>query len=479
MSSALVLALILVSLRDHVGVATVTLIFVIPVILGVVTGGLAAGLATVVFSALLLDFYFIRPYGTLSIGSTQNWVGLGVYLIVVALVAHVVSDLKVARVQAHRSAENMRRVYELSELLVEERSVDDLLNTVVRAVQNIFEFDGVSLFVLEDEKLKIAASVGNALTPEELNQLDPHSGLSVSISTALGTTGALRTVALSSSGRPTGLLVLKGRPISDADRTVLITFANDAALAMERAHLREQALRTQFLEEVDRLRHALMGAVSHDLRTPLATIKVASSTLVNRANILSTEDTQELHELIEIESDRLTRLVTNLLDMTRIEAGVLKINRTSTPVKDLIDEAVSVMGSSLKRDRIRACAEGSLPDVSVDRVLMVQVLVNLLDNALRHSPQDDVITIESELRGGRVIISVSDKGTGVPLEDRESIFNRFVKFDTGGRAGLGLTIAKTFVEAHGERIWCDDAPGGGAKFMFSMLPDGSTDSKHF
>jgi two-component system sensor histidine kinase KdpD len=294
----------------------------------------------------------------------------------------------------------------------------------------------------------------------------------VSISTALGSTGDIRTVALTSSGRPAGILVVKGRPISEPDRTVLITFANDAALAMERADLREQALRTQFLEEVDRLRHALMGAVSHDLRTPLATIKVASSTLVNRAKLLSEEDTQELHELIEIESDRLTRLVTNLLDMTRIEAGVLKINLTSTSVKDLIDEAISVMGPSLKGDRVKVRLTSPLPNVSIDRLLMVQVLVNLLDNALRHSPQGGVITIEGRPQDGRVIVSVSDQGSGVPREDRDAIFNRFVKFDTGGRAGLGLTIAKTFVEAHEQEIWYEDRPSGGATFAFSMLPDG-------
>ncbi len=469
-SVTLILTFALLPLRDHVAVATVTLIFIIPVILAVVWGGLISGLMIVVFGALLLDYCFIPPFGTLSIGSTQNWVGLGVYLVVVALVARVVSNLKTARVEAHRNAENMRRVYELSEQLVQERSVDDLLITIVRAVQNVFGFEGVSLFVLDDQSLKMAASVGESLTADELVRLHPHPGLSESISTALGSTGDLRTVALSSLGRPTGLLVLKGQPISDADRTVLITFANDAALAMERAHLREQALRTQFLEEVDRLRDALMGAVSHDLRTPLATIKVASSTLVNRAKLLSAKDSQELHELIEIEADRLTRLVTNLLDMTRIEAGVLKISRTSTTVQDLIDEALSAMGSSFKSRRVKVCIDDPLSDVSIDRLLMVQVLVNLLDNALRHSPREGVITIRGEMRDDRVVVSVADEGAGVPLEDRDTIFNRFVKFDTGGRAGLGLTIAKTFVEAHHEEIWYEDSPGGGAQFAFSMLP---------
>ena len=460
----------LMPLRASVNVSTVTLIFIIPAIAGEVFGGVLAGLVTVAVSALALDFFFIPPYGTLSIGSTQNWTGLGVYLIVVALVARVVSRLKTASNEARRSAQNMRRVYELSELLVQNQSVDDLLIRIVRAVQSLFRIAGVSLFVLDDGHLKVAASVGVELSADERGQLDPLPGHSVSFSTALGSTSELKTVALSASGRPIGVLVLKGAKFTEEDRDVLVTFANDAALAMERAELREQALRSEFLEEVDRLRHALMGAVSHDLRTPLATIKVASSTLVNRARLLSSDDAHELHELIEIESDRLTRLVTNLLDMTRIEAGVLKVHRAPTRVDDLVAEALSIMGPSLKASRVSVEMPDSLPLVDIDRLLLVQVLVNLLDNAVRHSPVDGHIAITAVLRNAKVNLAVSDRGPGVAPEDREAIFDRFVKFDTGGRAGLGLTIAKTFVEAHSDSIWCEQAPGGGASFVFTMQP---------
>jgi two-component system sensor histidine kinase KdpD len=256
--------------------------------------------------------------------------------------------------------------------------------------------------------------------------------------------------------------------MSVTDQAILVTFANDAALALERTQLREQALRSKFLEEVDHLRQALMGAVSHDLRTPLATIKVASSTLSNRANILSEKDAHELHELIEIEADRLTRLVTNLLDMTRIEAGVLEIHQAPVAAGELVKEATSIIASSLKDRQLRLEISESLPLAFVDHVLITQVLVNLLDNALRHSPVDGVITVRCESRTTTLTLSVSDQGPGVALEDREAVFNRFEQFNTGGRAGLGLTIAKTFVEAHGEKIWCDDAPGGGARFVFSM-----------
>jgi two-component system sensor histidine kinase KdpD len=459
---------LMLTMRSHVSATTVALVFVIPVVAGVVFGGLFMGFVSTVTSALVFDFWFLRPYNTLSIGTTQNWTALLVYIVVVLLVARVVSNLKMARLEVNRGGEAMRRVFELSELLVQDQSVEDLLRTIVLAVQTVFNIPGVSLLVLADERLKIAASVGEPLSQEELRQLDPQSGLPVSIHSSAGPSSGLRTVALSASGRPVGILVLRDVPMSPTDQAILVTFANDAALALERTQLREQALRSHFLEEVDRLRQALMGAVSHDLRTPLATIKVASSTLANRAHFLSEQDAHELHELIELETDRLTRLVTNLLDMTRIEAGVLSVHRTPTSVNELVKEAINVMSSSVRDRQLRLEVSDSLAQVNIDRLLIIQVIVNLLDNALRHSPDQGVITVSAELRGATLVIAVADQGPGVAREDREAVFNRFEQFNTGGRAGLGLTIAKTFVEAHGERIWYEDAEGGGARFAFSL-----------
>jgi two-component system sensor histidine kinase KdpD len=171
---------------------------------------------------------------------------------------------------------------------------------------------------------------------------------------------------------------------------VLTTFANDAALALERAQLREQALRSKLLEEVDRFRQSLMGAVSHDLRTPLATIKVASSTLSNRSASLTPDELRELYGLIEVESDRLTRLVSNLLDITRIEAGVFTVHPTPTSVQELVREAVNAMEPTMGAHRVDSIVPASLPAVNVDSLLIGQVLINLLDNAIRHSPDDGV-----------------------------------------------------------------------------------------
>jgi two-component system sensor histidine kinase KdpD len=449
-------------------VSTSALVLVIPVVVGAALGGFTAGAISVAAGFLTYDYLFIPPYRTLNVGTAQNWTALIVYVIVMLLVARVVDLLDRTRSDAKRSHEVLRRVSELSELLVGDQPVEDLLRVIVTSAQTMFNVPGVSLLELENGRLVVVASAGEPLSSEELHQFDPHSGLPIRIGATSVSSNDLRTVALTSSGRPVGILVMRGVPTGDTDRVVLNTFANDAALALERAQLREQALRSKILEESDRFRRGLLGAVSHDLRTPLATIKVASSTLANPARVLSPQASHELHKLIEIESDRLTRLVTNLLDMTRIEAGVLTLHRSFTTVAALIDDAVNAMGSSLDEHQIDALTPDDLPYVNVDAVLVGQVLINLIDNAVRHAPTNSVITVKGEARGEKVVLSVSDRGPGVPLGDRETIFDRFTQLSTGGRAGLGLTIAKTFVEAHGEHVWYEEVPGGGARFVVSL-----------
>jgi len=468
--TAVGLGAVMVAFRSHLSIASVALVLVIPVVAGVAAGGFRAGAASVVVGFLVYDFLFIPPYYRLTVSTGQNWVVLGVYVVVMLLVARVVAGLDSARSEAQRRADETRRLFELSELLVEDRSVDELLETIVGAVATVFEVPAVALLVPEDDRLEIAASAGEELSRDQLKRLDPYSGVPVSLGTGPGAPHEVRTVALSAAGRPVGILAMRGAPASEADRALLRTFANHAALALERAQLREQAVRSELLEEVDRLRHALMGAVSHDLRTPLATMKVASSTLLSPPAPLSDSDAHELYRLIDVETDRLTRLVTNLLDLTRLDAGALQIRRGPQSIRALVADAVAALRSTLNGRAVRMDLADGLPPVDVDELLIGQVLANLLDNADRHSPPDTQITVTGELRDNRIAVSVADRGPGVPVAERQAVFDRFVRFDTGGRSGLGLSIAKTFVEAHHEQIWVEDVPGGGARFVFTLPP---------
>jgi two-component system sensor histidine kinase KdpD len=277
-------------------------------------------------------------------------------------------------------------------------------------------------------------------------------------------------VALVVNNRPVGMLVLHQVRLAEGDRSLLGTFANQAALAVDRAQLREEALRARLLEEVDSWRSALMGAASHDLRTPLASIKTVVSNLRQPAAHLTAGDRAELLELIETQADRLARLVTNLLDMTRIEAGALEVRAAPIGFDELMDEALeSLAGMAPGRVSVHAAAD--LPLLLIDHVLISQVLANVLENASRLTPDGGKIRVSAAVASGsppRVEIAVADDGPGIRREDRERVFEMFSQNGGGGRAGLGLAIARAFVEAHGGDIWIDTEVERGARVVFTV-----------
>ena len=468
-AAALVAALTaaMLPIRPHLNVATAALVLVVPVVVGVALGGFGAGVVATATGFLAYALVFIPPYYTLSVGGAQNWAALGVYAVVMVVAARVVARAASARADAQRRADELRRLFDLSELLVRDASLPELLLTVVSSVRDAFDLDGAALLLPSAGRLQLAASAGEPLTADELRHLS-SSGLPVSLDSAAAGRDGLQVLVLATTGEPIGLLALRGLTGTSRDHELLHAFANHLALALERAELREQALRAQLLEEVDRLRRSLVGAVSHDLRSPLATVLVAVSALRDPDAPVSSAAAAELLGLIDLQAHRLDRLVANLLDMTRIQSGALELRRWPTTVDALVQEALAVLGPADDVDRVRWEAP-ALPAVDVDRVLVGQVLVNLLDNALRYSPAESPVTVSAVRRGrDRVVLSVEDRGPGVSPDERPHVFHMFNRREAGGRGGLGLAIAHAFVEAHGQRIWVEDHDGGGARFCFTL-----------
>ncbi|HXQ74893.1 MAG TPA: ATP-binding protein [Acidimicrobiales bacterium] len=463
-----VLAAVMAPFRSHMSIATPALVLVIPVVVGVVAGGFVPGAVAVGAGFLVYDLVFIPPYGTLEVGAAENWVALAVYVIVMLLVARVVSRLDAARSQAHRRETDIRRLFELTDLLIGEKPVPELLALIVSTVHDAFGFDSVALLLPTGSRLEVAAAAGEPLTDTELGRITPTPGRPTSLGTSSLHTDEVQSVALSATGRPIGLLGIKGGVLSRHDRELLLTFANHIALTVERAQLREQALRTELLEEIDRLQKILMGAVSHDLRTPLATIKISASTLGNPGADIGTEERQELLALIDDQVDRLNRLVTNLLDMSRVQSGALELHREPIAVVDLVNEAVRGLGLT-GHGRVTMDLADDLPLVDVDHLLIGQVLTNLLDNASRYAPPDTPIAVAARTRpDGHVEVAVTDSGPGVRPDDRAVVFQMFTGRGSAGGSGVGLWIAKAFIEAHGETIWAEDTAGRGGRFCFSL-----------
>jgi two-component system sensor histidine kinase KdpD len=491
------LTALLLPLRSDLGSATVALVLVVPVVAGVSVGGFGAGLVGVVACFLVYDYLFLPPYYTLYISRGSDWVALGVYAVVAVIVARVVAALRAARGEAQRRNEELRRLFDLSELLVREDAGSSLLQEIVSSVLSAFDLEGVALLLPVEGLFHPVASAGSALAPEEAAYF---SGTSSPVRLGPLRAPGWQAVALAASGKAIGLLAVCGARGGHEEQELMRAFANHLAIALERSMLREEAMRARVLAEVDKLRRALVGAVSHDLRTPLATIKLSASTLLDSAASLPVGDLKELVELIDAQADRLDRLVVNLLDMTRLQAGALELRRQVLAIEDLVEEALAVLGRSSKSPDVVLEVPEGLPLVEVDPVLMRQAIVNLLDNAFRYSPPGAAVTIEarglgpqdaperadSKLAGEltvaghgggandssghpRVEVAVTDCGPGVAEEDRERIFEMFERREAGGRGGLGLAIARAFIEAHGERIWvCLPRQEEGARFAFTL-----------
>jgi two-component system sensor histidine kinase KdpD len=466
------LVAVMVPLRGHLSIATTGLVLVVPVVIGVVLGGLSAGVFGVVVGFVVFDLVFIPPYFRLSVGSNENWVVLVVYVAVMLLVSSVVARLDTARTEAHQHEGAIRRLFELTDLLIEDRPLPEILELIVSTVHEAFALRSVALLLPVDTKLAVVASAGEPLSESELRQIAPEPGIPATLGSSLPSRHEqAQTVALSAMGRPIGLLHIWGAGLSRHDQDLLHTFANHMALALERAQLREQALRTELLEEVDRLQRALVSAVSHDLRTPLATIKASASTLRSPDAAVTRPDREELLELIDNQTDRLDRLVTNLLDLSRVQAGALELRNQPIAVGDLVNDALRGLGSGIDASDIAIAIDDDLPLVDVDHLLIGQVLANLLDNAIRHAPPHTAVTVSARRRDdGLVQLSVEDRGPGVARADRTNVFRLFNRSGRTGGTGVGLSIAKAFVEAHGQEIWIEDEPTGGARFCFTMPP---------
>jgi two-component system sensor histidine kinase KdpD len=259
--------------------------------------------------------------------------------------------------------------------------------------------------------------------------------------------------------------------LTPEQRQQMETFASQAALAIERVQLEEQARQAETQRAAEKLQTALLNSISHDLRTPLATITGVLSTLNDEEAQLDTETRHSLTESAAQEAASLNRLVGNLLDMTRLEAGAVKLNLEPCEVSDVVGAALEQLSGELHNRQVQLDIADDLPLVPMDFVLIQQVLTNLLDNAVKYSPPEAPIEIHARQAGQELEIQVADRGVGIPPDDLVRVFDKFFRVrrpNSVAGSGLGLTICKGIVEAHGGRIWAQNRPGGGVLLIFTV-----------
>ena len=449
-------------------------------LVGVVAVSLRYGRGPSIMASILgvagFDFCFVEPYYNFAVSDTEY-----LFTFAVMLATGLIISTLTLRVKAHAEAARQRErrtaaLYEMSRDLTALQNSEAILTAVRRHVER--DLQAQAAFWLPDEsgRLKVQP-VGELVERKEgvAQWVFEHEEMAGLGTQTLPGADALYLPLMGSRGA-VGVLGVQSmeanRPRRPEQVSLLETYAGLIALALERAEFAEQAEQSRIQIETERLRSSLLSAVSHDLRTPLAAIAGASSTLVERHDALNNQSRRELAESIYEETERLNRLVGNLLDMTRLEGGAMTIKREWQPFEEIVGVALNRFARPLREYKVVTNVPADLPLLPLDDVLIQQVLMNLLENAVKFSPAGSTIELSAQAKSGEVTVTVADEGAGFPAGVEQRIFEKFYRADQQqGRtgAGLGLAICRGIVQLHGGRIWAENRRTGGAAIHF-VLP---------
>src|SRR6478752_6290244 len=451
--------------------------FVIVYLLGVVAIAARCAPGPSLFAAMIsilsFDYFFIPPLLSLSwpdAGSVLTFVGM---VVVAGVISGLNQGLRKEREAAQRSEAFANALYGFSEALSQVHSLQQLSSFAERRLAKLF-----------DARVHVALQSAQSEPPTEELGLDSEDERRLALSAWRkgellydpGVFGLNLWLTLNGAHGSVGLLGLalrSERRFSElGGQQLLLACAAQLAGAVERLLLSSATHRAELQAETERTRSSLLAAVSHDLRNPLAAILTAASTAARTDSQLSDPERRELMRTIMDESERLNRLVANLLSMTKLESGELALQCLPEDISELIDNSLRALSNPTPSGQISVALAPDLPAVDVDAVLIEQVLINLLENAWRHSPPGAPIEIEvREDSDGGVLVRVIDHGSGIRLEERQKVFEKFFRGSGSkrdGGAGLGLTICRAAVVAHRGRIRALETPGGGATIEFSL-----------
>ena len=433
------ITLALANLREHIGLPGVLLLYLVFAMSVALVGGILPSMLAVVGGFVLANWYFTPPFHRLHISEAQNVLALLIYVAAAGIVAVLVDRAGRSRLDAARSRAEAEAMAALAGSLAEEEALPSL----VAHLRTTFGMRSATLFRRDGGRWRVEATSG-APPPPDPSGADVVKELNQDL-----------------------VLTLSGGELAVADHRVLAALAAQLAAAVEARRLRTQAGRAVALAEANDLRAALLQAVSHDLRTPLASIKASISSVRQEDVTWTPAQLAEFHATIEEEADRLDALVANLLDMSRLQAGALSVAVRTVGLEEVIPAAVASLGVR-SHEVVNALPDDVAP-VAADPALLERAVANLVGNAVTASPPGHPVRIDAVAAGGRVNIFVIDTGRGIPPADRELVFQPFQRLvDHGTGVGLGLAIARGFVEAMGGELSIEDTPGGGTTMIISL-----------
>jgi two-component system sensor histidine kinase KdpD len=458
----------------------VVMIYLLGIMLVSSRFALSASVLAAFASVAAFDFFFVPPYLTFAVADFRH----ATTFIVMFLVAVVISGLtQRIRKQALTARERELRtasLYELSRELSEARETHDVIGVGSRQLEHVFQ-SRTAVFIPEagGRLARAYATPGSEEASErELSvaQWVWNNQREAGLGTGTLPGGPTLYVPLTASGDVVGVLALTPAEPQGLEqveqRRRLDAFAAQMALAIERARLAEETERARREIEAEQLRSSLLSSVSHDLRTPLAVITGSTSTLLQGGSGIAEATRQDLLKTVLEEAERLNRLIRNLLDMTRLESGAVKVKKEWLPLEELVGSALNRLDARLAGREVHVELAADLPLVACDAVLIEQTLINLLENAAKYS--SGALDISATVGAGEVVVEVADLGPGVPAGQEQRIFDKFQRAGREGPegVGLGLTICRAIVSAHGGRIWVENRVNGGASFKFALPMEG-------
>jgi two-component system, OmpR family, sensor histidine kinase KdpD len=447
------------------------MLYLLIVVIAAVYLGRGPAILASILGVLAFDFFFVLPYFNFAVSDTQYLITF----IALFLVGVVISQLTVrAREQAEaaqqREAETAE-LYDLSRDLAATADLDEIIHSLIKHCEQSFHRETVILLPEGNRLTPRLTSVGLSLSDEEMAVADwvyRHAEPAGRHTNTLPA-AQLRYLPLKTARDVVGVLGV-GKPgtaerdLNPAQRRLMEAFANQAAQAIERVNLAEEARQIKLLQAAEKLQNALLNSISHDLRTPLVSITGALTSLEEQSGTLDEENRRSLVQTAREEAERLNRLVGNLLSMTRIESGAIRLNLQPGDLQDVIGTALEQLGKRAADSQIKVRVPEDFPLIPMDFSLMVQVVVNLLENAIKYSSRESLIEVSVVQAGKNACLEVADRGVGIPPDDLGRVFDKFYRVqrpESVSGTGLGLSISKGIIEVHHGNIDAHARAGGG------------------